>query len=128
VSDRKKKRGLGLLDEVVAALPHDALQELKSAERVKRQQEYVARAEGFGATAAGQAIAENWLPTLIEGIERTLAAKKCSPLYVEFLDVRRAYRLNRRPSCVAGLLRFERCGAIISMPSRRSCSSSGSLS
>ena len=32
-----------------------------------------------------------------------------------------AYRLNRRPSCVAALLRFERCGAIISMPSRRSC-------
>ena len=33
---------------------------------------------------------------------------------------RRAYRLNRWPSCVVGLLRFERYGAIISMLWRRS--------
>ena len=34
----------------------------------------------------------------------------------------------RRRSCVGGLLRLERCGAIISMPSLRNSSSSGSLS
>ena len=36
--------------------------------------------------------------------------------------------VGRRRSCVGGLLRLERCGAIISMPSFRSSSSSGSLS
>jgi hypothetical protein len=34
-------------------------------------------------------------------------------------------QLSRRRSCVGGLLRLQRCGAIISMPSRRNSSSSG---
>ena len=41
---------------------------------------------------------------------------------------RRKKRRRRRRSCVGGFVRFERCGAIISMPSGRNAWSSGSLS
>ena len=76
MSDRKRKRGLGLLDEAVAALAHDAPEELKrAAPKVVQQQENLEKVEGFGATAAGQAIAEKWLPQLIESIEGALAAR-----------------------------------------------------
>ena len=55
-----------------------------------QHQENLERTEGFGATAAGQAIAEKWLPTLIESIEGALAARMCSQLYVELFEVLRA--------------------------------------
>jgi DNA-directed RNA polymerase len=87
---RKRKHGLGLLDEAVAALSHDAPEELKrAAPKVVQQQANLERAEGFGATAAGQAIAERWLPTLIESIEGALAARTRSQLYVELFEVLR---------------------------------------
>jgi hypothetical protein len=90
VSDRKRKRGLGLMDGAVAALPPDAPEELKrGAPKVVQQQENLERAEGFGATAAGQAIAEKWLPQLIESIEGALAARTRSQLYVELFEVLR---------------------------------------
>ena len=41
---------------------------------------------------------------------------------------RRLYRRSARPSCVAGFLRLERCGAISSIPRRASRSRNGSLS
>ena len=88
MSDRKKKRGLGLLDEAVDALPRDTPQELKrGAERAKRKQESLEKAEGFGATAPAQAIAEKWLPTLTESIERALTERTRSQLYPEFFAV-----------------------------------------
>src|SRR6516225_929314 len=59
----------------------------RGAERIKRQQERIAKAEGFGATAPAQAIAERWLPELTKGITRALADRTRSPLYSEFLAV-----------------------------------------
>jgi hypothetical protein len=69
----------------------------RGAERIKRQQERIAKAEGFGATAPAQAIAETWLPELTKGITRALADRTRSPLYSEFLAVIR----NLNPEVVA---------------------------
>ena len=57
----------------------------------------LAKAEGFGATAPAQAIAERWLPELTKGITRALADRTRSPLYSEFLAVIR----NLNPEVVA---------------------------
>jgi hypothetical protein len=74
--------------EWVRSGPDDAPEELKrGAPKVAKQQENIERAEGFGATAAGQAIVEKWLPRLIESIEGALTAGTRSPLYIKFLSV-----------------------------------------
>jgi putative transposase len=49
-------------------------------------------------------------------------------LAVRFTDAEGYFVSEACRSCVGGLLRLARCGAIISMPSRRNSSSRGSLS
>jgi len=88
-SDRKQKRDpLLLIDAATETLLDSAPEEWKrGARRIKRQQEGIAKAEGFGATAPGQALARKWLPELTKGIERALAFRTRSLLYSEFLAV-----------------------------------------
>ena len=66
---RQKKPSLGLLDEATTVLQHAAPETVQGADRVTHNQESLEKREGFGATAAGQAIAERWLLPLKEGID-----------------------------------------------------------
>ena len=99
MSDRRRKRGLPLIDE---ARENGSVPEglKRAAEKTKRQQEAIAKAQGFGATAPARAIARRWLPELVQGVERALAARDRSPVYSQFLAVVRGLDHELLALCV----------------------------